>query len=324
VHLPHLAPARPSPPGLLSPGLLLPVCAGLAVGALYAAANTAFDAWDRQSPLVATLAAIHGFIDRGVPLLAGLLLGLTVHYGRLSAALARREAERADELSHRLQHIERDQAVWVVATSTLHEVRNPLHNLGLLLDEVQDLESAGPASAGERRELLGRAMVQMDRIDASIDALRRLAPSARPSAGLLDVSALVEAVARETRALGGAVRLSVATSPGLIAHGDGGFVRVILENLLRNALDAARPGGGQVHLEARAADGQIVVQVSDDGPGIDEEHRRTLFEPLATTKQDGMGLGLAVSRALARAMQAEVCWQEVPGWATTLEFRLKA
>jgi signal transduction histidine kinase len=316
-------PARPAPPGLLSPGLLLPVCAGVAIGALYAAANTLFDAWDRQSPLVATLEAIHGFIDRGVPLLAGLLLGLTVHYGRLSAALARREAERADELSHRLQHIERDQAVWVVATSTLHEVRNPLHNLGLLLDEVRGLEPSGPEAA-ERQELLDRAMAQMDRIDQSIAALRRLAPSAKPSAGPLDVGALVETIARETRALEGPVRLSVTTHPGLIAPGDAGFVRVILENLLRNALEATRSGGGKVLVEALADGGQVLVRVSDDGPGIDEEHRRALFEPLATTKPDGMGLGLAVSRALARAMQADIRWRELPGWSTTLEFRIKA
>ncbi|NOU34515.1 MAG: hypothetical protein HOO96_42020, partial [Polyangiaceae bacterium] len=138
---------------------------GLAGGAAYAAANTVFDILDRTKPLVATLAAVHGFVDRGVPLLVGVLLGVAVHYWRLTREQARGFARRAEDLGHRLAHVERDQAVWVVATSTLHEVRNPIHTLGLLLDEIASLED-GPDEAGgapTRAELLGQARAQMRR-----------------------------------------------------------------------------------------------------------------------------------------------------------------
>lgn len=160
--------------------LWLYVAGGLLLGVTYAAANTLFDVLDRKTPLVATLALVHSFVDRGVPLLAG-----AVHYWRLRSEVARRERIRADDLGRRLEHVERDQAVWLVATATLHEVR-----------------------------------------------------------------------------------------------------------------------------------------VLDNGPGIRLESRATLFEPLSTSKARGMGLGLSVSRALARAMNGDVVVTDVPGWSTCLEPRL--
>src|SRR5258708_4720864 len=88
------------------PRLWMPVAFGLVAGVLYAWTNTMFDVWDRKSPLVDTLATVHGFVDRGVPVIVGALLGLSVHYIYVRAELFRSEARRAEDLSARLQKIE--------------------------------------------------------------------------------------------------------------------------------------------------------------------------------------------------------------------------
>lgn len=83
-------------------------------------------------------------------------------------------------------------------------------------------------------------------------------------------------------------------------------VRVILENLLRNACEAAsRVAEGWVKATVTTVARQVQVLVEDNGPGIAEEQRATLFEPFVSQKPAG-GIGLALARRLARAMGGEV------------------
>ncbi len=302
--------------------LWLYVAGGLTLGVAYAAANTLFDVLDRKTPLVATLALVHSFVDRGVPLLAGALIGVAVHYWRLRSEVARRERLRADDLGRRLEHVERDQAVWLVATATLHEVKNPLHSLGLLLEEVRALEDDETLPGPSRKELLEKAGAQMRRIDERIRALRAVTSTLEPSVAPLPLGGVVRDVTRGTT-LGKAAQVEVSVEPALEARGDRAFVRIILENLIQNGLEAtSEVPAPRVRITAeRTADG-AVVRVLDNGPGIGAESRATLFEPLSTSKARGMGLGLSVSRALARAMNGDVVVTDMPGWSTCLELRL--
>ncbi len=307
------------------------VLVGTLGGTIYALANTLFDAWDRAGSISVTFVQVHGLVDRGVPVFAGALLGIALHYFRLRSELAAREASRAEELGSRLEKVERDQAVWVVATSTLHEVRNPLHSLGLLLDEVVALESseeAGLVTMAGRRELLERARAQMARIEASILALRRLAASKRPTLTDVDLADVVTQTVAEVRARipkDEGVSVSLIAQHRLTVHGDTTFLRIIAENLLQNALDAQRTAGTlepRVRVEVLRDGDNAVLRVADNGPGVATDDRQSVFEPLATSKAQGMGLGLSISRALARAMEGEVGFAELAEWSTCLELRM--
>ncbi len=77
-------------------------------------------------------------------------------------------------------------------------------------------------------------------------------------------------------------------------------LRQVLVNLVRNAAEAAG-SGGRVSVSLTERNGTAEVAVEDSGPGIPSAHRARLFEPFFTTKAGGTGLGLAVSRAIARA-----------------------
>jgi signal transduction histidine kinase len=293
------------------------------VGGLYAVVNTSLDRLHDQGVVARAFEAIHDIVDDAIPILVGALLGLAVHYLRLRSRVAREESARADELRARVEHVERDQAVWVVAAATLHELKNPLHTMGLLLEE---LEAAPASDVDAVADLRARLRAQMDRALVPLGALRALAGTRRPGgppASVADVAALVvRDLSTVTRATGVDLRLE-GEARG--ARAEANFVRIILENLIGNSLETLRQregGGGHIRVRLGEAAGQLALDVSDDGPGIPKAAGRLLFSPLETAKESGLGLGLAISRALARAMNGDLSVAEEPGWSTTFRLTL--
>jgi len=81
-------------------------------------------------------------------------------------------------------------------------------------------------------------------------------------------------------------------------------IELVLRNLLANAFEAVAhepPGKRRVTVSAEAANGNVIFRVRDSGPGVSPTARERLFEPFSTSKSSGMGLGLAISRAIAEA-----------------------
>ena len=82
-------------------------------------------------------------------------------------------------------------------------------------------------------------------------------------------------------------------------YGDAGQIRQLFTNLVQNALQASSTDG-KVRVVGQRLDGALVeIAVEDEGPGVDPEVRRRLFEPLITTKTSGIGLGLALVKRIA-------------------------
>jgi signal transduction histidine kinase len=297
------------------------VAIGIALGLAYVAADTVLDRAIQHGPLLAVAAFTHNVIDRVVPIVAGALAGIAVQYVQLRSGLARDEARRADELQRRLQKVERDQAVWVVAAATLHEVKNPLHTIGLLLDEIAALAT----DSRDVRDVLEKARAQIARADASLASLRVLAQSARPKQSVVSLDEVAAEVARDIMGIAARDRIEVTVRGGPVkGTGDPAFVRVILENLIANSLEGLRQRGdeGKVDIAITTTETDASVRVHDDGPGIDQELQAEMFEPLASNKPRGLGLGLAIARALARTMRGDLALVTEAGWATTFELRL--
>ena len=100
-------------------------------------------------------------------------------------------------------------------------------------------------------------------------------------------------------------------------------IKEVLINLLENAREAVRPCGG-VHIRASAQDGEVCLQVSDDGRGIEPELLGRIFEPRFSTNSMGTGLGLAIVQRLVRSWGGRVWAQSTPGVGTTMSIRLVA
>jgi len=293
----------------------------------------------QHGTLTGALASLHAVVDHTFPVLAGALLGVFAHYFQLRRQLSAAEeaASRAEALRTRLQKVERDQAVWVLAAAVLHELNNPLHALGLLLDELAD--GASEAARLEGREgLVQRARAQTDRALTHLKTLRSMHSLGEP-----DLQRV--ALDRVARALAGDMG-SLAREDGLVvrlecehpvqASADPSYVRTILENLLDNSMHSIKSqvrgaedqtatsaaGRGEVTIRVGVEDGRAIVRVLDDGPPLDAGVRATLFEPLRTTKTQGLGLGLPIARALARAMRGDLVLDDGDAKAFRLELPL--
>ncbi|CAN5820966.1 ATP-binding protein [soil metagenome] len=286
------------------PRVALALSLGLAAGIAYAIVNRIFDVRTAYGSLPSALAPVHAFVDQVLPLIAGALLGLAAHYVRLRKSLAGEERARVEELEARLRGVERDQAAWVLAASVLHEVRNPLHTLGLVLDEVVN------ASDAERAALVEKAQLQSGRVDARLAEMRRIPSGAQPHAASVPLDVLAESVVSGYTSIveRGGVAVAVTAERGAVVSADAAYVRVIVENLIQNALESlrARGRGGRIDVAVRRSGKSVELSVKDDGPGPDAAARASLFEPLASTKVGGLGLGLSIARALARAMEGEL------------------
>lgn len=267
-----------------------------------------------QSAPARPVEVLHALIDFVLPAITGALFGVAIHYVRLRAKMAELERQRADSLSGDLHKIERDQAVWVVSASLLHELKNPLHALGLLLDEALDL---GVDEGTHLRLLLVRARAQVERIAAELATLRALPSSTRPAVPAIEVGETMRLVAGAIGPKAPSVRVDVVADKksSLWVKANEGYVRIVLDNLLENAVEALAGAGPDARIELRAHQldsAHCAIDVCDNGPGLDEDARVHLFEPLNTTKSAGMGLGLAIARTLARAMGGDLTTVERP------------
>ena len=95
----------------------------------------------------------------------------------------------------------------------------------------------------------------------------------------------------------------------------------MLLNLLLNALEAM-VDGGRLEVTARAADGQMEIQVRDSGAGIAPEDLSHVFDPYFTTKSTGTGLGLAIVHQIVEAHRGTLHIDSRPGAGTTVTLRL--
>ena len=152
-------------------------------------------------------------------------------------------------------------------------------------DDWEDDLRDGLAVIARRSESLGRFMTAYAR-------LARLPP---PSPGSVDVRAWVTRVA----ALENRLPVRVDEGPAIVVPGDEDQLDQLLINLVRNAVDAALETGGEVRVRWRAAGARVEIAVEDEGPGLPESGN--LFVPFFTTKPQGSGIGLILSRQIAEA-----------------------
>jgi signal transduction histidine kinase len=304
--------------------LTLYVIAGAVAGAAYVALDVLSEARIRSGTLTGTFERAHTLTDHVFPVLVGGLLGVCAHYLRLRARLFAAEdaASRAEALRIRLQKVERDQAVWVLAAAVLHELNNPLHALVLLLDELV----VSQEEELRRVDLIGRARAQADRALSHLKTLRSMRSAGEPEFQRIALDSVLGALADDVGPLaaedGLVVRLEC--DEPVLANADPTYVRTILENLVDNSLSSLREQGrGKITIRLGCEDGRAVVRVFDDGPPLEPGVRAALFEPLRTTKTGGLGLGLPIARALARAMRGELSLEDTDGKAFRLELPLR-
>jgi signal transduction histidine kinase len=133
----------------------------------------------------------------------------------------------------------------------------------------------------------------------------------------------VQLIGHATRDANVEVRLDIA-EPLPAVEGDRRALNQVFLNLLKNATEVLAGKGGEVEVSARARDGEVVVEIRDDGPGIAPEELLRVFEPFYTTKVAGRGtgLGLSISRRIVDEHGGEIEVSSETGHGATFRVTL--
>jgi signal transduction histidine kinase len=241
---------------------------------------------------------------------------------RLRAANAGREEMAAELAAFRLREAdierlhtraERLEAVAELSASLAHEIRNPLASIR----SAAELLARVPAADDDTRTLTQLVQRESDRLSRLLGEFldfARTEVTQVQRVNLVDIArhAVALVAAHPDKPHNVTIRELFPSTP-LVVVGDDDLLHRAIFNLLLNAVQASPPGG-EVRVEAaelaphqlppkaaRFTRGAVMVQVSDEGTGLDHSVRERLFEPFVTTKAGGTGLGLSIAH---RAVEA--------------------
>jgi two-component system nitrogen regulation sensor histidine kinase NtrY len=179
-----------------------------------------------------------------------------------------------------------------------HEINNslaPIKSVAGSLQKILRREPKPPDWDTDLRQGLKVIEGRSEALSQFIASYARLARLPQPKKGPLDVGDWVQrVVALETR-----LAVRVTGGPRLVIEADGQQLDQLLINLVRNAVDAALETGGGVDVSWLRSGADVELRVLDDGPGL--SNTANLFVPFFTTKPNGSGIGLALSRQIAEA-----------------------
>jgi PAS domain S-box-containing protein len=256
---------------------------------------------------------------------------------RVSAAELRNESNRFDglvvllrdvtevsRLELQLRRADKLAALGTLAAGVAHEVKNPLHALGLNLHLlVQELGAPQPSKV-ELEDYLGILRAEIERIHQIVENFLRFSKPSIPEVKPLDLNALVERVLSLVgfEAAGHRVGIQTEFDPELdtIAGDEGQLAQVVL-NLVINAMQAM-PTGGNLTLTTRRDNGWGELTVRDTGEGIPHDVVPQIFDPYFTTRQGGSGLGLAIAHRIVEGHNGTIDVESKAGLGTTMVVRL--
>ena len=244
-----------------------------------------------------------------------LLLALsltTLYFGALAEERARAAAQLAQreqqlrEQQARLNQAQRMAAAAELAASLAHELNQPLSAIGTYASACRMLAAGGDASHRELQDALTQVVHESARAGEFVRRMRDFFRTGAADLVRTDPAALIDAAHDQVRDRldRHGVLWTSRIEPGLPAVVvDRVQIGAVLGNLLANAIEAVVAVDPPRAIEVRAlrsGDGHVRIEVEDSGPGVPLEVRDRLFQPMATSKPGGMGLGLAMARTIAQ------------------------
>jgi two-component system, LuxR family, sensor kinase FixL len=241
----------------------------------------------------------------------------------------RRDQERRmQELQSELVHVSRLTAMGEMASSLAHELNQPLSAIANYMKGSVTLLEAGDADPARLRDALARAGDQAIRAGDIIKRLREFVAkgetdhSAEDPARLMEEASALALVGVRDSNLRVELRLDRDTGPVMV---DKVQIQQVALNLIRNAIDAMEHSAVRelVITTRRADDGSgVLFSVADTGPGLDPAMADRLFQPFATTKTNGMGVGLSICRTIIEAHGGRIWFEPSHEGGATFRFVL--
>ncbi len=219
----------------------------------------------------------------------------------------------ADTLNDMREAIKnRDQQMQMMLSGIAHEVRNPLGGMslfvGLLQEEVENDQARGHVERiGNELEYLSRVVTDF------LDFARHKPPQISKVDSETELQEVLSLCVADAEKKNVSLRLKVDQDAESV-YWDSQQMRRAVLNLVRNSIQACEEGG-EVDIELSANDDRVMLRVSDNGCGIEEDKRENIFKPFFTTRQKGTGLGLALVKKTIEEHHGRielVCSEEIP------------
>ena len=217
---------------------------------------------------------------------------------------ARVSEDKIEILNRELARFSRHEMLDELATGLAHELNQPLTAITQNVDVAQSTILTSPQNVDEVHEVLGAIEQQAHQASDIIKALRALVRKDTNMVTTFELRELLGQASRLVRADARqhSVEIINTRGPGLNVCAVRVQIAQVVVNLLRNAIESIAEGGSArriVRMTAEESGDFVLVCVEDTGPGVKEGIE--LFTPFETTKRDGMGMGLSISRSLIKA-----------------------
>ena len=236
---------------------------------------------------------------------------------------------RLHELQAELVHVARLTALGEMASGLAHELTQPLSAIANYLRGSIQILDQPPADGAKVRRALVQAEAQALRAGEIIRRLRDFLSKGEAERRIEPILKIIEEAAAlamvGTKEHGIRLRLDISPEARFVLA-DKVQVQQVLLNLLRNAIEAMRESPQRnLTITSSAGPGDMAtISVTDTGPGIRPDIYEQLFQPFVTSKSQGMGIGLSISRTIIEAHEGRIWAEAGPEGGTVFSFTLRA
>jgi PAS domain S-box-containing protein len=269
------------------------------------------------------------FLVRGVPF-RDQHGKITRWYGTLTDVedrkRAEQERERLRQLEDDLAHINRVTMLGEMAASLAHEIKQPIAAAITSANSCIEWLAHEPPNLDRARAAATKIDKYGNRAAEIIDRIRSFYKKSPPRRELVDMNGIINEML--TLLNGEACRFSVAMRTELAAKlpevmADRVQLQQVLMNLLLNAIEAMKDSGGELTVKSqREQDGQLLFSISDTGAGLPAGNVDQIFSAFFTTKSQGSGMGLAISRSIVESHDGRLWATSNNGRGATFYFTL--
>jgi len=202
------------------------------------------------------------------------------------------ELDKANKALIQMRSIEKFAATGRIARTIAHEVRNPLTNINLAVDQLQTDFTSIPASYGMMLEMISRNSVRINQLITDLLNSTKFTELVYKKVSINQLMDETLELARDRIALKNITVVRHYSTDICDIAVDVERIKIAFLNIIVNALEAMEPGNGILQVRTASKEDKCVVTISDNGPGIDPEAQSKIFEPYYSTKSKGTGLGL--------------------------------
>jgi len=227
-------------------------------------------------------------------------------------------------LEERFREMERRAILSETAASLAHELRNPLNLINLTVDYLKDKFKPGnPDQENEYTELMKNVKNEVQRLNRMVGDFLTMGKPLKLQKTRFALKELVSdvEVLLKRQLVSLHIKLIDKTSEELLIDGDREQLRLVILNLLLNAIQAVGEGGW-INISTEIESDFINITVTDNGPGIPQADLEKIFEPYFSTKPDGTGLGLALSKRIVEAHNGSISVSNKDEGGASFEIKL--